>query len=184
MQGQQLLEIIIFFLLKTHSQVWDQWKPFKNDEECFLFHLKSYLNEFWLYWTSISTKIHPMEEALMLLQFLCQTYQLHCPSSVYWLMSVSQKSDETFRFDIAYRKTFLYHRLAHELAYTCNTDDRFVDPHCSMFLQGSLTFSIHHLSNLMHHSQVCHCFKSNIFRRFDSQFFNFIHKYLVVDLNE
>ena len=32
------------FSLEAHSQVWDnswQLKPFKNDEKCFLFHLKS-----------------------------------------------------------------------------------------------------------------------------------------------
>ena len=31
--------------LKAHSQVWENygcWKPFKNDEECFLFDLKSH----------------------------------------------------------------------------------------------------------------------------------------------
>ena len=30
--------------LKAHSQVWDNfgnWKPFKNDEKCFLFQFKS-----------------------------------------------------------------------------------------------------------------------------------------------
>ena len=31
-------------VLQAHSQVWeifDNWKPFKNDGKCFLFHLKS-----------------------------------------------------------------------------------------------------------------------------------------------
>ena len=33
-----------YLLLKTHSKVWDNfgnWRPFKNDEKGFLFHLKS-----------------------------------------------------------------------------------------------------------------------------------------------
>ena len=36
---------IFFWALKVHSKVWDNfgnWKPFKKDEKCFLFHLKSY----------------------------------------------------------------------------------------------------------------------------------------------
>ena len=41
---------VLFFLVtmqiqpKAHPKVWDNfdnWKPFKNDEKCFLFHLKS-----------------------------------------------------------------------------------------------------------------------------------------------
>ena len=146
------------------------------------------LNKFWLYWISDSEKIHSMETTLM----------LHWQSSVYWFMSVYQKPfnnsrcDVTYRrlffyqrsahwflsvsqkspcnscCNVAYRRLFFYHWLAHRPAYACNTDDRLVEPHCSMFLQASLAFSIHHMSNLMHHSHVCLCCKSNIFPRFDS----------------
>ena len=60
------------------------------------------------------------------------------------ILSVSQKPDDNSRSNIAYRRLFSYHRLAHGLAYTRNNDNRLVEPHCSMFLQGSLTFSISH----------------------------------------
>ena len=36
--------IVHIYHLKAHNQVWDNfgnWKPFKNDEKCFLFHLKN-----------------------------------------------------------------------------------------------------------------------------------------------
>ena len=121
------------------------------------------LNEFWFYWTSGSTKMHSMEARLMLLQLLCLAYRLHCPSSVYWIMSDFQKQDDNSHCDVAYRRLFFYHRLAHGPAYPRNTDYRLVKLHCSMFLQVALAFFIHHLSNLMHHSRICLCYKSNIY---------------------
>ena len=72
------------------------------------------------------TKMHQMEGTSMLLQLLCQVYQLHCPSSVYWLMSVSQKPDDNCSLDVTYRRLFFYNRLAQGPAYTRNTDDRLV----------------------------------------------------------
>ena len=63
---------------------------------------------------------------------------------------------------IVYRGLFFYHRLPHGPVYTRNTDDRLVEPHCFMFLPGSLAFSIHHLSKLILHSHVCRCYKSQI----------------------
>ena len=45
-----------------------------------------------------------------------------------------------------------YNRFADGPVHTHNTDDQLVEPHYSMFLQ-----------NLMHHSQLCLCYKSNIF---------------------
>ena len=134
-----------------------------------LFLCSQSLNEFWLYWISGSPKMHLMEATSMLLQLPHQVYQLHCPSSVYWLMSVSQKPDDNSCCDFAYRRLFFYHTLAHGPAYTRSTDYRLAEPHCSMFLQGSLVFSIRHLSNLIHHLHVCLCYKSNIFQRFGSQ---------------
>ena len=92
------------------------------------------LNKFWLYWILGSTKMYPMEGKLKLLQLLCQTYQLHCPFSVYWLMSASQKTDNNSCCDNAYRRLFFYHWLGHGPAYTRNTDDRLVEPDCFMFL--------------------------------------------------
>ena len=41
----QIVQIRSAFILKVHSQVWYNfcdWKPFKNDEKCFLFHRKIY----------------------------------------------------------------------------------------------------------------------------------------------
>ena len=147
--------------------------------------------------TSDCTKMHLMEATSGLLHLLCQTYRLHYPSSVYWLMSVFQKLDDNFRCNVAYKRFFLYHRLAHGPAYTRTTDDWFVEPrdtddwlvepHCFMFLQGLLALFIHHLSNLMHHSHLYLCCKLNIFPPFDSQIktvFKLLHKYLVTDLNE
>ena len=95
-----------------------------------------------------STKTHPMEATSMLLGLLLRTYKLHCSSSVNLLMNVFQKSDEYSHCNIAYRRMFSQYRLAHGLACTRNTDDRLVEPPCCMFLQGSLTFPIHHLPNL------------------------------------
>ena len=37
----KILELRSSEFLKLYSQAWDNWKPFKNDEKCFLFHLKS-----------------------------------------------------------------------------------------------------------------------------------------------
>ena len=107
------------------------------------------LNEFWLYWILGWTNTHPMEATSMLLQFLSQACQLHCSFSVYWLLSVSRKPYDNSRCDVAYRKLFSYHGLAHEPACTSNTDDQSIEPHCSMFLQALLAFSIHHMSNLI-----------------------------------
>ena len=116
------------------------------------------LNEFWLYWILGSTKMHSMEATSMLLQFPRQAYQLHCPSLFFIVLlhcllinECLPKPGDNSCCDTAYRRLLFYPRLAHEPAYTCNTDDRSVEPHYFMFLQGSLTFSIHHLSNLMHH---------------------------------
>ena len=103
-------------------------------------------NEVWLCWISRSTKIHSMEVTSMLQQPLCQDYQLHCPSSVYWLMSASSKPNNNSGCDVPYRRLFFYQRLAHGPAYTRNTDDGLLEPHCSMFLRGWLVFFIHHLS--------------------------------------
>ena len=58
-------------------------------------------------------------------------------------MSVSQKLDNNFHCDIAYRGLLFYHRLTHGSEYTCDTYDRLVEPHCFIFLQGLLTFSIY-----------------------------------------
>lgn len=86
-------------------------------------------------------------------------------SWVYWLKSVSQNQGDNSRCDVAYRKLCFYHRLVDGPTYTQNANDQLVELHCSIFLQQFLTFSIHHLSNLMHHSHVCFCYKSNIFPR-------------------
>ena len=42
------------------------------------------------------------------------------------------KAGRRFRGDVAYRRLYFYHRLAHGPAYTRNTDNRLVEPHCSM----------------------------------------------------
>ena len=47
---------------------------------------------------------------------------------------------------------FFYNRFADGPVHTHNTDDQLVEPDYSMFLQ-----------NLMHHSQLCLCYKSNTF---------------------
>ena len=102
------------------------------------------------------------------------------PTSFFFfsLLIVSQKPDNNSRCDDAYRRLFFYYRLAHGPVYTRDTDDRMVEPLCSMFLQGSLSFSIHHLPNLMHHPHVCLCYKSNIFPRFDSQINSFLSSFI------
>ena len=107
--------------------------------------------------------------ASVLLQLLCQAFQFHWPSWFYWLMGVSRKSDNNSRCNVAYRRFFFYHLLDHGPLYTRITDDRLVKPHHSMFLQRSLMFSLCYVSNLMHQSHVCLCYKSNIFPQFDSQ---------------
>ena len=115
------------------------------------------------------------------------SHQRYCPSSVNSLISVSQKPGDNSDCDITYGRLFFYHQWAHASVYTRNTDNRLVEQHCPMFWQGSLAFSINHLSNLMHDLQVCLCCKTNIFSRFDSKIemiFQFPHKYLIVDLNE
>ena len=91
------------------------------------------LNELRLYWIWGSTKMHPMEVKSMLLQFPCHAYKCHWLSSVYWLMSVSQKLDQYSLWAVAYRRLFFYHQLAHGPAYTRNADGWLGEPHCSMF---------------------------------------------------
>ena len=187
--------------LPIHSRYkhWDRMDVFncKRNKFVQIVFCSQCLNDFWLYWTSGSTKMHLMEATSGLLQLLCQTCRLHYPSWVYWLMSVLQKLDDNSRCNVAYKRFFLYNRLAHGPVYTRttddwlveprNTDDWLVEPHCFMFLQGLSALFIHHLSNLMHHSHFCLCCKLNIFPRFDSQIetvFKLLHKYLVIDLNE
>ena len=122
----------------------------------------------------------------MLLQLPHQAYQ------IYQLMIVSQKPDNNSRCDVAYPTLFSYHWFNNKTAYADNTDDWLIKPLCSMFLPGSLVFSICHLSNLVHHLHVCLCYKSKIVLHFYSQIetvpkflsFTFLRKDLVVGLNE
>ena len=129
--------------MQPHSKHGNRMDVFhsKRNKFAHTFLCSQSLREFWLYWISSSTKMHPIKTTSMLLQLLCQLYQLHCPSSVYWLMSLSQKLDDYSRCDNAYRKLFFYHWYAHGAVYTCNNDHRVVEPSSSMFLQSSLKFS-------------------------------------------
>ena len=122
--------------MHSPSKHWNCMDVFhcKRNKFAQTFLFSQLLNKFWLYWILGSTKMYPMEVKLKLLQLLCQTYQLHCPFSVYWLMNVSQKRDNNSCCDNTYRKLFFYHWLANGPACTRNTGDRLVEPDCSMFL--------------------------------------------------
>ena len=120
---------------------------------------RSLAHQRWIWWKKGTS--------MLLLQLLCQVYYLHFLSSVYWLMGVSQKPESNFRCDFAYRRLFCSQRLLHGPTYTHNSDYRLVEPDCFLFSQGLLAFSIHHLSNSMHYSHICLCYKSNVFPRFD-----------------
>ena len=91
------------------------------------------------------------------------------------LLIVSQKPENNSRCDDAYRRLFFYYRLAHGPVYTCGTDDRFV----IVFYPSSVKLDAS--SARMSLLQIKH-FPTLWFT--DKQFFKFLHKYLVVDLNE
>ena len=106
--------------LPIHSRYkhWDRMDVFhcKRNKFVQIVFCSQCLNDFWLYWISGSTKMHLMEVTSGLLQLLCQTYRLHYPSSVYWLMSVFQKLDDNSRCNVAYKRFFFVSPIS---SWTC-----------------------------------------------------------------